>query len=90
MPSAVEEGVRAIGEPDTVRDTRGVVIVEVRERTIEQFCRSHTAEACSLLQSTGNKNSRHSGRRDSGDLDAMLDLERVADKLGWVGGVDEA
>jgi len=31
MPSAVEEGVRAIGEPDTVRDTRGVVIVEVRE-----------------------------------------------------------
>jgi small ligand-binding sensory domain FIST len=35
MPSAIEEGVRAIGEPDTVRDTRGVVIVEVRERTIE-------------------------------------------------------
>jgi hypothetical protein len=35
VPSAVEEGVRAVGEPDTVRDTRGVVIVEVRERTIE-------------------------------------------------------
>ena len=90
MPSAVEEGVRAIGEPDTIRDARGVVIVEVRERTIEQSRRSHTSEARRSLQPTGNENSRHSGRRDSGDLDAILDLERVADELGRVGGVDEA
>ena len=90
MPSAIEEGVRAIGEPDTVRDTRGVVIVEVRERTIEQSRRSHTSEARRSLQPTGNENSRHSGRRDSGDLDAILDFERVADELGRMGGVDEA
>ena len=90
VASAVEERIGPVRKPDAVRNACSVVVVEVGEPLVQHARRSHAAKTGRLLEATRDQDSRHRGRRDCGVSHAVLDHERVADKLGRVLGVDES